>query len=733
VSTTDMRLRSMLPLFVLMLLHLNAAASPQGPNSPKSSPPNPAQMDKKQLEAKAKALVTEGKALEKQGRRDEARDKFVDAEGYLSTKDALNGIDRIRDADEKQVQTLLASAHQSHDAGNFGECASTLEKGLAISAANSALHYNLMLCYEKLQARAQAVEHLDSAIAATHDKKLRADLMQLRGRLLLGLAPAAAAGDLRKKIDTFNASYLQRDRDAAGAGSGENKDKDAAAPSLCDQIKDLYAASPQSPAVVFDAAKCAESDGRAGDAARLLADYLALAPDALDAADVQDRQQSLASLASLDGDRGAQVRSHFATAALDIDYRRYDRAIAEYRAAEQIWPDYAMTQWKLALLYEASGDVDQARKCFALYQQLESDPARNLRASSHLASLDQWRTDYDDNVDEAHDILGDLLLRSMGLSSQDVKRHVKLTKEQKKTSGRYQRMAAASETLSPPYVRRQLDRAREDLSEAAQLFPIGVEVNELLALADLENNDWSSAYNRYDAVASAGLPVSFYAQVNSSKDNQVVRAAKIEIGKENGRLVYLSSYNAKKKMSEAPDEPAGDDDLGNLVTSAALPPDPKVEGLSIPLADIQGVQTQSGFITVKRQKDQLMIVPVFMAAYTPIEGRAAREFGNEYTRMFVRYLGYENARLGKEGMTFGEKLKLGYSFVDLGMSIFNAVGDGGLSSYDALMALRHVAQTLKVDTKTLQKTMSDQRRTLEGLTFKPIPTQSVQLAYRDHL
>jgi tetratricopeptide (TPR) repeat protein len=532
---------------------------------------------------------------------------------------------------------------------------------------------------------------------------------------------------------------VQRDRDAArGAGSsenkdGENKDKDAAALSLCDQIKDLYAALPKSPAIVFDAAKCAESDGRAADAAHLLSDYLALAPDALDAADVQDRQQSLASLASLDGDRGDQVRSHFAAAALDIDYRRYDRAMAEYRAAEQIWPDYAMTQWKLALLYEAAGDVDHARKCFERYQQLETDPARNLTASSHLASLEQWRSDYDDNLEEAHDLLGDLLLRSMGLSSQDVKRRVKLTKEQKKTSGRYQRAAAASETLSAPYVRRQLGRAREDLSEAAQLFPIGVEVNELLALADLEDNDWPSAYNRYDAVASAGMPVSFYAQVNSSKDNQVVRAAKIEIGKDNVRFVYLSSYNAKKKMSEPPDEPAGDDDLGNLVTSAALPPDPKVEGLSIPQADIQGVQTGSGFITVKRQKDQLMIVPVFMVAYTPVEGRAAREFGNEYTRMFVRYLGYENARLGKEGMTFGEKLKLGYSFVDLGMSIFDSVTTGGLTSYDSVMALRHVALTLKVDTRTLQKTMSDQRRTLEGLTFKPIPTQSVQLAYRDHL
>ena len=79
---------------------------------------------------------------------------------------------------------------------------------------------------------------------------------------------------------------------------------------------------------------------------------------------------------------------------------------------------------------------------------------------------------------------------------------------------------------------------------------------------------------------------------------------------------------------------------------------------------------------MKRQKDQLMVVPVFMTAYTPVEGRAAREFGNEYTRMFVRYLGYENARLGKEGMTFGEKLNLGYSFVQLGMSVFSAVGDG---------------------------------------------------------
>jgi len=162
-------------------------------------------------------------------------------------------------------------------------------------------------------------------------------------------------------------------------------------------------------------------------------------------------------------------------------------------------------------------------------------------------------------------------------------------------------------------------------------------------------------------------------------------------------------------------------------------PDPKLEGLSIPLADIQVIKTEKGFITVKRQEDQLMVVPVFMVAYTPVEGRAAREFGNEYTRMFVRYLGYENARLGKEGMTFGEKLKLGGSFVELGMSVFEAVATAGLASYNAIDSVRQLAHTLQVDTKTLQKTMSDQRRTLEGMTFKAIPTQPEQLAYRDHL
>jgi hypothetical protein len=45
----------------------------------------------------------------------------------------------------EDVQTLLGAAHHSYDAGNFGECASALEKGLVISSVNPA-KYGSVVC-----------------------------------------------------------------------------------------------------------------------------------------------------------------------------------------------------------------------------------------------------------------------------------------------------------------------------------------------------------------------------------------------------------------------------------------------------------------------------------------------------------------------------------------------------------------------------------------------------------
>jgi hypothetical protein len=67
-------------------------------------------MDKKELQKVAGALVDEGKTLEKQGDLDGARDKFLDAEGYVSTKDAIDGLNRIRDEKDKKSEAMLEQA-----------------------------------------------------------------------------------------------------------------------------------------------------------------------------------------------------------------------------------------------------------------------------------------------------------------------------------------------------------------------------------------------------------------------------------------------------------------------------------------------------------------------------------------------------------------------------------------------------------------------------------------------
>ena len=707
--------------FVFLAWTLLAPALTAGPQQDQL--PDPSQMGRKQLEAEAKELAAQAKSLEKQGRLEEARDKYIDAETYVSTKEALNGIDHIRDLERKQVEAQLNDARRDCDAGKFSDCAAKLEKGLVTDPSNLALHYDLVLCYQKLGDRDKALQNLDAVVASTRDNKQRADLLELRSSLITG-AVASASGDAKKKEEEFDRAYTQVDRnpDEVAASTG----------ALCDRMKDLQVVAATSPAAVFDAAKCAEEDGNAADAARLLGDYLRLAPQALDAADAQWQQQSLQALATLDGDSGVQVRAHFAAAARDLDYRRYDRAISEYRAAETALPGFALTQWRLALFYEASGDIAHATDHFQRYQQLAQNTDKLNDAAAHLSALQNLRAAYDEDVDEAHDLLGDLLLRSMGLSTEGVKHRNRLTKSQAKTKSRYQKALSASQTLSAPYVQRQLDRAQEDLVEAGEIFPIAPEAGEMQALIDLEGNDWQSALRGFDAVAGGGLPVSFYAQATSSRDNKVVRATKVEIGKDSVRLVYLSSYNPKKQISEPPQSPAGDDDLGNLFTSATVQPDPQAESRSIATADLQEVKTDKSFVTLKLQKEQILLAPVFMLGAAPVEGRQAREFGNEYTRMFVRYLGYESARLGKEGMTFGEKLKLGYTFMDTGMNIFNAINSAGVDSFSALQSTLHLVQQFKMDLTKLRRAANDRKRALEGLEFKAIPAEDVQLTYRDH-
>jgi tetratricopeptide (TPR) repeat protein len=720
-----MKTRLSLPLILFCLAAVLAA--PVAIAQQSAAPPAP--MTAKQLEAMARALVDEGKALEKKGQLAEAREKFLDAEGYFSTKGALEGLSRVRESVQQKAEALLEEARPACQKQSFNDCVNGLEKALEPAPEKTAaLHNDLALYYQRLNDRAKAMSHVDALLALTHEEKERLKLAELRTAILLGVKTPAMNGDQQKMVEEFNQAYLKDD--SAKSREGEETGT-ASAAGLCERVRNLASAKTIA-AVAYNQAKCESEEGDDAAAAALLTQYLQLAPDALDASDVQISRDNLLALAALPGETGANVRSRFAAATRDLDYRRYDRAMLEYQAARQLAPNFPLVYWRLALLAEATGDVAQSHAYLQDYLQVETDAGRKAEAQRHLDSLNEWRSEYEYNVTEAHDLIADLLLRSMGLSSEGLKRN-RDKKKRANVSGREHVLLSASEALSPPYVERQLDRARGDLDEVIQLFPIAPEANQMLALLDLENNDWPSAFRRFDAVASAGMPVAFYAQDNSSTDKKVVRAVKIEITEDSVRLVYLSSYDPRKRISAPPAKPAGEDDLGNLAVSPALLPDPNADAVTIPETELQGIQTDKSFVYMKRGKEQILLAPVFMTAYTPTEGKTAREFGNEYTRMFVRYLGYENARLGKEGMTFGEKVKLAGQIEQTGMSIFSDVTSGGLGSIDALRNTIKLSQMLHTDLKNLQQTMADQRRALEDLQFKVIPSAPVELAFKDHL
>jgi len=746
--------------------------------------------DRKQLEARAKQLIAEGEALEQQGKLVEALDEYVDAEGVISTKEALAGIRRVRQAENQKVDALVAATHQTYEEAKYADCATQLEEGLKIEPANPLVHYDLAACYSKVPDRGRALDHLDESLGAVMKPQWRAGELELRSRLLMGTDPpsplASAPPEAAERFENFNEAYLAAERDPGDIHTSVDKQDPVAGGNLCQLAKDLEHDFPTNAAAEFNEAKCAEEDGRPNEAARLLGEYLKLAPKAMDQLDVQARREGLTSLAALPNEPGKIVRQHYALAARYLDYRRYDRAIAEYQAAEQALPAYPQTQWRLALLYESYGDVAKARERFQRYLQVDPSGEAKDKAAAHLNSLEDRRALYDAAVDEAAGVMSELLLRSMGISSEGAKHKAKLTRQQRRwASRRYKRTLSASEQLSVPYVIRQLDRARAILEGATAIFPLGVEANELLALVYLEANDWPAAFHSLDAPAGKNLPVSFYAQVSSAHNSGEVRSAKVEIGTNTVRLVYLSSYNTSTHVAEPPNSPAGDDDLGNLVVSTSDDLDKEAEMLRVDAADLKAVETKNNFVVLKLSNDDLYLSPVYMLAAEPFAGRASRSFGNEYTRLFTRYLGYEDAKLGAEGMTAGDKFKLGLAIGLTGYSSYRTVrglyvtyenmtrvsqalhllsaasnnprcdakcaarvadlihllhllsvaqvaeqGKRGVKLYETT---EETVQGVKLDAATLLRTSADQRQLLEGLDFKIVPSRLLDFEYREKL
>ena len=677
---------------------------------------------KRELEQASKRLIAEGKQLEKSGMLVEARLKYAESLGYIELKDAQKEVERIDRQLAGNAKGAIAAAHKMYEAGRYHDAQQMLEDALYLQTWRPLIYYNLALCHQQLGDRSKAIEDLDQALAGAPNPKLRARLAQMRTALTTDEKPTALVDNGKKEVEEFdhlaekvgNGSILEdqlgdEEDDSANADNEDSSDvaeaghetsgphttsptQPAATPaargtvkaftatdatahgkgtrfsSACGALEGFKGPAASSAAVTFNLASCAESNNRPDEAARLLRHYLELAPKALDAQQVNSRISELEQLKALPSQNGSEIRRLYASASRGIEERQYDRVLMDFTKAENLEPNFALTHWKLGLLHEAMGNVRVAKQEFGRYQELESNASERQRADFHLQTLDAKRQKYDEEVSEAEDTIADLFNRAMNLTfNNGLQDRSALRVQRTHYKGHENKNAKklAGFAVPIPYAQEQLSSAGQHLLGALSIFPLGAEANELMALIYLQALDGRAALRSLDAVASQDLPVSFYAEIRAHNFD---RPAKCELSRDHLRFIFLASTYDKKGFPAPPKRQAGQDGLGDLVIEPAVPRALNFDDYAFRLSDVKKVETKGIQVSFHLQNEDFTLSPLLVANIAPLDGPAARRFSNDYTRLFVRYLGLEDSKLGNEGLTGGEKFKLGMKLANSAMT-----------------------------------------------------------------
>jgi tetratricopeptide (TPR) repeat protein len=724
--------------------------------------------EKKALEAQAKAAIAEARNLEKSGHLAEARAKYIESQALIEINEATDAIKHLDDEIHKRVKSQLTASRKLYDSSKFSETAAALDESMKMGAFQSVLSYNLALCYHRLGERSKAVEHLQKAIESTPDPHRKEKLQQLLTVFVTGQDPPSVPDSAKTNVAEANrlADSVGIDASLADDQGVEEEETPFSDPapallpvsqasskttpppapssrtvvghraSLCNSFEELKSALANSPALIFDRANCAEDNGRPAEAVRLLQKYLELSPNALDADQARERIAELTSLIALTGPNAPEARRLYTSAYGSLAERKYDRALAAYKRANQLFPEFPLLYWKLGLLYEAMGDVDQARVNFTRYQELTPDQNAKNDTNLHLTTLDAKKSKYNEEVEEAEDTLADLFNRGMNLTfNLDENRRAiraKRARIKKKQDRKKDQNRVGGFAIPYAYAQQQLAYAGEHLQIALALFPLGAEANELMGLFFLQANDGHAATRSFDAVASQNLPVSFYVEMRGG--HKLDHAAKCELTRDHVRLIFLSSYDRKGNPAP-PDRAAGDDGLADLTL---LPSDERrpFDELDLKLRDIKKVETNKGLLRIKLEKQEFSLAPIYLPSFTPVEGPPARRFANNYTRLFIRYPGLEDSKLGTEGMTGGEKFAMGYKIASAGMNIatnLNPIGaiQATQSAISIARTIHSAMSDLHVSFASWERSVQDQQELLAGPSFKIIPTEPATLAFAE--
>ena len=256
-----------------------------------------------------------------------------------------------------------------------------------------------------------------------------------------------------------------------------------------------------------------------------------------------------------------------------------------------------------------------------------------------------------------------------------------------------------------------------------------------MGLVFLQANDGRSAIKSFDVVASQGLPVAFYAEMRGQKQDQAV---KVELNRDGLRLIYLSSYD-KKGNPAPPSKPAGEDGLGDMVIDPSAPRAQEFESLDLSLSQIKKVETDKGVIKLKLAEQEITLSPIYLPSSRRLRVRRRADLPIATRGCLCAIPGLEDSKLGTEGMSGGEKFKMGYNIASAGfdMATSGFTGIGAISSVqDAISitrTIRAAVVSLSVSFATWEKSVNDQQQLLAGKAFKSIPTQPVNLAFAQEI
>ena len=485
--------------------------------------------------------------------------------------------------------------------------------------------------------------------------------------------------------------------------------------SLCAQMKQLQAGLARNPAMLFDLANCAESDGRFDEATGLLTAYREAAPTAADADAVQARLAVLKGLTALPDPQGSVVRALYTSAAKHVETRTYDRAIAEYQKAADAIPEFVESKRRVATLLEAEGQTDQARTYWQ--QVVVADTVDESRQQAQLVvnGLDTEKGQYDELVSAARQLLTGLVGRSF----------------------------LDGEPVGRIYAAYRLQLANEKLQSAELLLPLAPEGNLLRALTCSQMNDFRCVRASFDAQRALTLPVSFYGAVfykgfdPKNIDKQERTYAKIEFEKGTMRVAEISFVKPKKQEAQVSAVVAGDDRLGRLGAADGLR-SVKFQGFTVPSRAVKHLETQNGILylelddkSIKHRK--MGIEPLSFVLDVPPGGPGARRFMNNYINIAETYGGVEKAKLGKESTTFGEKMKVVSDIASIGLSLTSVMFGDFVSVIDVVGGVNGVGHRIGLNQQQVRHLVAERRQAIHGNSFKAIPSEPVSLAFRKEL